>query len=1031
MLQVRKLVLAVAAASALSTGVANALSLGDVSVKSYLGQPLEAEIELTDIKGLDSSEVKSQLASLEEFSRHGIERQFFLSNIKFTPVINHSGKSYIRVTSERAISEPYVSFLLELYWPSGRALREYTLLMDPPMYSPQSVVAEPAEVFEKIEETPAPASKPAPEAVAKQPAKPAAKPQVQEPRPQPAARQEPVRQPTLLTGDKHRVAKNESLWSIASRVEGEGSIYQKMVAIVDSNPHAFIGGDINKLRAGAQLTLPNQEQIRQTGKRDALNQYQEFQRSPVASATGSQLDARQLDRAAAAPAKVASEDNLRLISTETGESQLGSDRGSNSRTNEELSAQLAASKEQLDSVRMENSDLRERVEELDSQLARLQKLVELKNAQLANLQNMQLSDMEAADAAKLEAEAAQQEASVPVEESIDAVQEDSVAAVVETAEQEQAPAPAPAPAPAVEQEPAKPAPVKPVVVGFDEYEDKSFLDEMLENPLFLPAAGGAGLVALVMLLLVARKRKAAKESAELEAENEAYNAANPFEPEQEQDDDFADLSKDSVVLDELDLDSPSPATEVEDSFKQEQAKGGVLAEVEGYIAYGRFNEAASMLMQAIDSEPERADLRFKLLEVFADLDDRNGFARQISELEDMGGNQSELAAIKARYPDMAGDSFGFSGGDSVPDLGSLGLGLDDMGSTTTDDEDPLAGIDLSSFGTDEDITSAVAETSAEEDFNLDDLNDLGFSEPASSPEHEAEPVEELDELSLTLSELGGLDDLDTSAAEHEDEPLEFNLDDDLGSLSLGDDQVTETLDDAGLDFSADLDLAVADEPVAPVIQEETSVDLSDDFAALNEELDSLAETMAPVAASDDELGSLLDEAAELGTDFDLDAMELDEALPELEESLPVSELEDGLEDFDLDSLSDLGSLDSVAEAKPEVEAEADEAPSTLGDFAELEEFEGLPELEDIDGLDDIEDLSGAAPELASSELEDSIGDDFDFLAGTDETTTKLDLARAYIDMGDADGARDILDEIMAEGSAEQQQQAQELMQRLS
>ena len=133
MLQVRKLVLAVAAATAFTSGVANALGLGGLAVKSSLNQPLEAEISLSDVRDLSSADIKTRLASAEDFTKAGVDRQFFLTGLTFTPVVRADGKHVIRITSNKPVKEPYLNFLVEVLWPNGRLLREYTLLLDPPL----------------------------------------------------------------------------------------------------------------------------------------------------------------------------------------------------------------------------------------------------------------------------------------------------------------------------------------------------------------------------------------------------------------------------------------------------------------------------------------------------------------------------------------------------------------------------------------------------------------------------------------------------------------------------------------------------------------------------------------------------------------------------------------------------------------------------------------------------------------------------------------------------------------------------------
>ncbi|KTC14645.1 hypothetical protein AO390_20840 [Pseudomonas marginalis ICMP 11289] len=127
MVQVRKLVLAIAAASALSSGMAQALGLGELSVKSTLNQPLVAEIELTDAQGVNAAQVVPSLATTADFAQAGITRQAFLNDLSFTPVINANGRSVLRITSSKPVREPYVKFLVQVLWPNGRLLREYSL----------------------------------------------------------------------------------------------------------------------------------------------------------------------------------------------------------------------------------------------------------------------------------------------------------------------------------------------------------------------------------------------------------------------------------------------------------------------------------------------------------------------------------------------------------------------------------------------------------------------------------------------------------------------------------------------------------------------------------------------------------------------------------------------------------------------------------------------------------------------------------------------------------------------------------------
>jgi pilus assembly protein FimV len=108
-----------------------ALGLGEITLHSALNQPLRADIALVDAAGLEESELSVSLATADEFSRAGVDRVFFLDNLKFTPVLR-GNRRLIQVTSSKPVSEPFLNFLVQLDQPNGRLLREYTVLIDPP-----------------------------------------------------------------------------------------------------------------------------------------------------------------------------------------------------------------------------------------------------------------------------------------------------------------------------------------------------------------------------------------------------------------------------------------------------------------------------------------------------------------------------------------------------------------------------------------------------------------------------------------------------------------------------------------------------------------------------------------------------------------------------------------------------------------------------------------------------------------------------------------------------------------------------------
>lgn len=367
MVRLRTLVRAIAAASVLTSGMAHGLGLGEITLKSALNQPLDAEIELLEVRDLSSGEVIPSLASPEEFSKAGVDRLYYLTDLKFTPVVKPNGKSVIRVTSSKPVQEPYLNFLVQVLWPNGRLLREYTVLLDPPLYSPQAAASAPQAPVS------APRASNAPRA-----------PQAQAPA--------PVRTTAPAGSETYRTVSNDTLWEIAQRNRTDRvSVPQAMLAFQELNPGAFVDGNINRLKSGQVLRIPTEQQMLERSPREALSQVQaqnqswRGSRNPAAASAGArQLDATQRSAAGSAPAKVDAPDNLRLVSGE-GKASKGADKGGKG-DSKAIADTLAVTKESLDSTRRENEELQSRMQDLQSQLDKLQKLIQLKDAQLAKLQ---------------------------------------------------------------------------------------------------------------------------------------------------------------------------------------------------------------------------------------------------------------------------------------------------------------------------------------------------------------------------------------------------------------------------------------------------------------------------------------------------------------------------------------------------------------------------------------------------------------------------------------------------------------------
>lgn len=935
MVRVRKLVLAIAAASALSSGMAHALGLGEVTLQSALNQPLVAEIELLEVRDLASSELLPNLASPEEFTRAGVDRQYFLTDLKFTPVLKPNGKSYIRVTSSKPVREPYLNFLVEVLWPNGRLLREYTLLLDPPLYSPQTAAAAAPRL---------PVAAPAPRPLAAPVQRSAAQASA------PVARA-PVAAPSALQGTEYKITANDTLWEIAQRVRGSGSVQQTMLAIQDLNPDAFIGGNINRLKSGQVLRLPEDQQIKSRAQTEAVAQVAEqnaaWREGRSVAASARQIDATRRSVAGAAPAEVKAQDSLKLLSADAGKAASGSDAGAVD--SKALSDKLAVTQEGLDSTRRENEELKGRMSDLQGQLEKLQRLIQLKDDQLAKLQADLATQGQAPalEAPVLETPALETPAVAAVPAAAPIVPDEAEAPDFNYSEEPAAPAaepqqpvaqPAaapvaePAPAPVVKAA-APVAPAKPV----EQPPQLSTIDDLLANPMLLGIAGGGALLLLLVGLMMVSRRNALKE-AELQESLVAENNGANFDSDME-------LPADSFPDDFVDsADSVEPGDE-----RVIAQTNDALGEADIYIAYGRFNQAAELLQNAVNDEPQRSDLRLKLMEVYAELGDRDGFARQESELREIGGSSAEVDQLKGKYPAIAA-------------IAGVGAGV--AASALADD-------DFSSFSLDDLSLDEPDQPAAAAD-DLDDSFDLSLDDLESDLEADLEREQQAPGADASLADLGSLSldgDLDLTAPaesvadEHDD--LEFDLSLDDGSAD------GMALEQDLADFSLDLD-AESKPAVTEAEEDEFLLSLDDEPTA--------------ASATDELAGLSLDLPSDTeGGDFDLS------------------------DDFDL-SLSDEApvqpSSDSFAAQLEEVTAELDQLSESLDQPAELTQSAPVAALQGVD-------LDG--------------DDDFDFLSGTDETATKLDLARAYIDMGDTEGARDILDEVIAEGNDGQQQEARELI----
>ncbi len=971
----KKLAVAITAIGVLQANMANALGVGEFSLFSALNQPLEAEIRLQNTEDLDNTQVLIKLADPEDFSNAGISRDFFLTNIDFKVELDGQGNGIIKVTSREPVVEPYLNFLIETRWPSGRLLREYTVLLDLPVFSESDAQPVQAATSSMSQQTATPPAAPTAASV----------PVVTNSRPVSSPRKT-LQQGELSPGEKYRVRSDDTLWEIAlkSRPAADVSVQQTMVGIQRLNPQAFINGNINRLKAGSVLRLPTQNDISVSDKQavgEVANQNRSWRSGDMAATPSSDA---QLDASSTGSSENTYSEQPRLsiaTSGDSAESGAGEGEGSGASGSVALQNELAASEENLDKVERDNQELQTRLNDMEARMATLQRLLELKESQLADLQDSAGAD-------------------TPVTAQPDVVEEAEVAEAAETAKPEPKPKPKPAPAP-------KPEP--------------GLVDQLLDNPLYVGGAGALLLAAIAIVLLRRRKEAADagedftidyteedtdvladvamdEEVAEPVAETESADETDDLVAELEQQI-AADNAEEAAKAEAEDTEAPliegvEPLETSSTATAVSSETGDAIAEADIYVAYGRYQQAIDLLRSAVDQEPARSDLQVKLLEVYIETRDKPGFQQQYLALQALGDD-----AATGQVKEM------LSSVDGVADW------LDDLpgnANSFTDedmDADLIEGLDEAAAG--EDV--AADEIELDLDLEGDDLDidlDLGEDEVSLGS------TQETDEIALDDLELG-------------DES--FDLTEDL-----------ELDENAGLDLDLDL-----------------NEDSTDDFSegkTVQFDAGELEDALAKAESPNDDISLELEGGLDLPEESELDGGDgLDLELgDDLDGDLDLADLgETDLSDLEAEFGDSPEPSAPIAEDATDVSAELPAEDEGGFDLDSGDDSETL-ELDSIDlgaadsddtlefSLDDEQDQAAAETEPSADQSEtfdaevssDAGDDDFDFLADTDEVATKLDLARAYIDMGDTEGARDILDEVVQEGTDEQKQEAQSLSERI-
>ena len=906
--------------------------LGKLTILSALGQPLAAEIDLVSVQKDELSSLAIRLASPDTFTKANIIYSPALIGARLSIERRGDGQPYVKITSSRSVSEPFISVLVELSWSRGRLVREYTALIDPPSV-PSTVAVAPvvSPVVAPAAQETAPVQRVAP-AVAEQPE--AKEPKAALVKPAPAEKSKAVtpasvKAPNANEREYGPVKRGDTLARIAAAVKPDGvTLEQTLVGLYKSNPEAF-SGDMNRLKSGQILRIPDAEKLAEILPQEAAKEIRvqaanwNAYRQKVADAAGDSpaTESRGIARGKIAPvddksaAKEAPKEVVKLAKGEADVSNKKSGKGD------------AATKEKLrtledDAVVREKAlvEANTRIAQLEKSIKEMQRLMELKG--MAPGSKPESAKAEPAKAAPLQTEVPKSEATKEVPKSEPAKDTPKVDAAKE-ADKPVEPPKAEA-APKLNPKPVAPPPPPPP--------EPDLLEQLTSDPIYL---GGAGLLALLGVggYVVARRRRSQSDAEVGGAQNDTGLAPQGG--------------------------SLSPAVAVPVGLPMVDDVDP-LAEADLYLNFGRDVQAEEVLKDALAKNPGHEEVKLKLLQIYA------------------GRKDKEL------FETVAKDLFAQTGGTGDAWLRAAGLGY------ALDPENAMydAGRDVPQ----EQLPAAIATGGTDLDFDLELAQEEGISASAK-PDFELDADKTIlmnpGELAVLAAEMSAMQSPSAESA------------DTMAALATPGQE---------LDISLDLNSAASNVAEAPDLildipggdEVNTAIDgvkaaASGNMIDFNFDSEEVVEPAAPVAAEADFSG---DETVVM--------------TPEMASSMS------GRVDFEL---GEQVKRDTEAFSMPDLNLDIPiDQPEELAESASP----SLPAL----NLDDIS-LNFEMPQTEISAGEAAAAD-----AGPKDdhwydVQTKFDLAKAYQEMGDKDGAIEILREVIKDGDVAQQAEANALLESLS
>lgn len=983
--------------------------MGSINVVSSLGQPLKANIELVSVDPNEDHDLNVHLASPQMYRSAGLEYPSG-NKFNFDIVKRAEGGAFLVVTTDGPVYEPFVSLMVEMSWPSGRLLREYTFLLDPEDYQP---VKPPLPMVETVAPQVTTRKQP-PEPVAQPPAEP---PQMQPPSEEVAPPPQTQPRQTDRTGLARfkqnapvvEVKPGDTLRRIARNNQPQDvSLERMLVAIYRANKEQFDDQNMNRIQVGRELRMPTLNEVLNVSQDDALreirvqaqdwNQYRQRLSSVAADRTRPQAESKQTSGGQITPAV---EDQSEVVKPEA-EEVLRLSKG------EQPDDKVTTDKQETAPITPEDLEEEETIAQ--------QKTAEEAEMR-ASLLEKNLKDMELL--AKLKAEA-QRAAEQRAAEKLAPEQPQPAQSEVQPEKAQSAPQPVKVPEPA----------------AAESDEEKTLIDKLIDNAIYI---GGAVAVLLLFLaLLLMWKRRRDDDSEVFIDEYDSSDEVTPpviTMPEM----------KDATVSEDL-----KPEAEPEEELLPDEVDP--ISEAELFLNFGRDQQAEDILLEALKTNPDNHQIHLKLLAIYAGRPDVNAFAGIARQLKETGDEPAwEQAAAMGRKIDP-----------SNPDYASDGADVDDQAiEDTISATQAVAGQTSPDFviGDEDDEVDSKEQTSQSPalDFDFGDESDDNFQQTQVLDTSDTTAAEDSQRLDLEFD----LDD-DKQSAQETDSMLDLDLSDETESGTKKDeasaDVDTDTAsgpEDNELDFDFSDETSSADDQSnqsnAESADNSTDADQQDDSdkaepeAEFELDLEEEKEPEPAVAPNADLELEGLDESAAAGSDSDEEKAQTEESSaqqastedhaiaddPDLSLDLELPTSDDHTADqaeIEQTEAQDTGMDQTEAEKEPETdksdetEQETETTASSASQTA-VEEPDGLADLS-LDLTEESEKVNEAPADESSDAEEPERSEQWH------EVATKLDLARAYQEMGDAVGAREILDEVMQEGDEEQIKAAQKIMQEL-